>query len=77
MTSISRVTSARADGGEEGDRLYRAAQYKEAAAAYERAIRTSGDSPRLEYNLGTALMAAGKTDEAIAALERAASTALA
>ena len=76
LLSLATPRAARADGGgEEGDRLYRAAQYKEAAAAYERAIRTSGDSPRLEYNLGTALMAAGKTDEAIAALERAASTA--
>ena len=55
----------------EGDRLFRARRYHDAAAAYERAIRSGHDSPRLEYNLGTALLAAGSAEDAIAALERA------
>src|SRR5690606_7893087 len=37
-----------------------------------RAIDAGNDSPRLAYNLGTALLAAGRTDDAVAALERAA-----
>jgi len=64
--------AARADQGEEGDRLFKDKKYKEAAAAYERAIRSGSDTPRLEYNLGTALLAAGRLDDAITALERAA-----
>jgi Ca-activated chloride channel homolog len=64
-----------AQGESDGDRLYRAARYADAAAAYQRAIQSNADSPRLEYNLGTALMAAGQLDEATSALERAASSA--
>ncbi|HEY7894602.1 MAG TPA: VWA domain-containing protein [Gemmatimonadaceae bacterium] len=58
--------------GAEGDRLYRAGRYKEAAAAYEEALRSGKDPARLEYNLGTALLAAGDRDDAMAALEHAA-----
>jgi Ca-activated chloride channel family protein len=61
-----------ADDGADGDRLFREGRYREAAAAYERAIRGGNDSPRLQYNLGTALLAAGRAEEAVAALERAA-----
>jgi Ca-activated chloride channel family protein len=65
----------RAETGDDGDRLYRAARYPEAAAAYQREIQEHADSPRLEYNLGTALLQAGQLDDAVAALERAATTA--
>jgi Ca-activated chloride channel family protein len=64
-----------AETGDTGDKLYRAARYPEAAAAYQREIQEHADSPRLEYNLGTALMQAGQLDDAMAALDRAASTA--
>ncbi len=65
----------RAEAGDDADQLYRSARYPEAAAAYQREIQEHADSPRLEYNLGTSLMQAGQLDDAIAALERAATTA--
>jgi Ca-activated chloride channel family protein len=65
----------RAETGDDADQLYRSARYPEAAAAYQREIQEHADSPRLEYNLGTSLMQAGQLDDAIAALERAATTA--
>jgi Ca-activated chloride channel family protein len=65
----------RAETGDTGDKLYQAARYPEAAAAYQREIQEHADSPRLEYNLGTALMQSGQLDEAVTALERAATTA--
>jgi Ca-activated chloride channel family protein len=64
-----------AETGDEGDKLYKAARYPEAAAAYQREIQNHSDSPRLEYNLGTALMQAGQLEDAVAALERASTTA--
>ncbi|MEO7040490.1 MAG: VWA domain-containing protein [Gemmatimonadaceae bacterium] len=64
-----------AETGDDADVLYKSAHYPEAAAAYQREIQEHADSPRLEYNLGTSLMQAGQLDEAIAALERAATTA--
>jgi Ca-activated chloride channel family protein len=64
-----------AETGDTGDKLYRAGRYPEAAAAYQREIQEHADSPRLEYNLGTALMQAGQLEDAVAALERAATTA--
>jgi Ca-activated chloride channel family protein len=63
-----------AETGDDADRLYQAARYSEAAAAYQREIQEHADSPRLEYNLGTALMQAGQLEDAVAALERAATT---
>jgi Ca-activated chloride channel family protein len=68
-------SAARAETGDDADQLYKAARYPEAAAAYQREIQEHTDSPRLEFNLGTSLMQAGQLDEAIAALERAATTA--
>ena len=65
----------RAETGDTGDKLYQAARYPEAAAAYQREIQEHSDSPRLEYNLGTALMQAGQLEDAVAALERAATSA--
>jgi Ca-activated chloride channel homolog len=64
-----------AETGDTGDQLYRAARYPEAAAAYQREIQEHSDSPRLEYNLGTALMQAGQLEDAVAALERAVTSA--
>jgi tetratricopeptide (TPR) repeat protein len=55
------------------EKLYAAGLYREAAEAYSRAIQQGSPDPRLEYNLGTALLAAGQSEEAAAALERAAS----
>ncbi len=64
--------AARADDAADGDRLFRAGRYRDAAEAYRRAVQGSGRSPRLLYNLGTALLAAGRADDAIAALQQAA-----
>lgn len=71
---IPRAAHAEGPGGPgaDGDRLYQAGKYKEAAAAYEQALRNGKQSARLEYNLGTALLAAGQRDEAMTALEHAA-----
>ena len=65
----------RAQSGDTGDKLYKAARYPEAAAEYQREIQEHADSPRLEYNLGTALLQTGQLDDAVASLERAATTA--
>jgi Ca-activated chloride channel homolog len=65
----------RAETGDAADKLYEAGRYPEAAAAYQREIQEHTDSPRLEYNLGTALMQAGQLEDAMAALERAATAA--
>jgi Ca-activated chloride channel family protein len=67
--------TVQAESGDAGDKLYQAARYPEAAAAYQREIQEHADSPRLEYNLGTALLQAGQLEDAVAALERAATTA--
>lgn len=67
---------ARAEGpggrGSDGDRLFREGRYKEAAMAYAEALRTGKQDARLEYNFGTALLAAGQRDQAMTALEHAA-----
>lgn len=64
-----------AETGDPADQLFKSGRYPEAAAAYQREIQEHADSPRLEYNLGTALLQAGQLDDAVAALERAATTA--
>jgi Ca-activated chloride channel family protein len=63
---------ARAQAESEGDELFRARRYAEAAEAYRREIMGGDRSPRLQYNYGTALILAGRADEAIEPLERAA-----
>lgn len=55
----------------EGDQLFRARRYAEAAEAYRREIMRGDRSPRLQYNYGTALILAGRPEEAIETLERA------
>lgn len=71
---IPRAAHAEGPGGPgaDGDRLYKEGRFKEAAAAYEQALRSGKESARLEYNLGTALLAAGQRDEAMTTLEHAA-----
>ncbi len=66
--------AAFAAGGDEGDRLYRAGRYREAVEAYAAAIKGGDESARALYNLGTALIAAGRAEEAVAPLEKAATT---
>jgi len=56
----------------EGDRLYADGHFREAADAYAHAMQGGASSPRLEYNLGTALLGAGQFEEAASNLERAA-----
>jgi len=56
----------------EGDELFRARRYAEAAEAYRREIMRGDRSARIQYNYGTALILAGRPDEAIETLERAA-----
>ncbi len=62
---------ARADDAADGDRLYRAGRYRDAADAYRRAVQGGDKSPRVLYNLGTALLASGRADDAITALQQA------
>ncbi|MGI8499374.1 MAG: VWA domain-containing protein [Gemmatimonadaceae bacterium] len=69
MLIVPRV--ARADDAADGDRLYRAGRYRDAADAYRRAVQGGDKSPRVLYNLGTALLAAGRADDAITALQQA------
>jgi Ca-activated chloride channel family protein len=56
----------------EADELFRARRYAEAAEAYRREIMRGDRSARVQYNYGTALILAGRADEAIETLERAA-----
>ncbi|MBC7791151.1 MAG: VWA domain-containing protein [Anaerolineae bacterium] len=63
-------TAAAAIPGE-GDRLFRKKKYREAALAYQTAIKQGDTSAVTSYNFGTALLAAGDRDAAIAPLERA------
>ena len=58
-------------GVERGNRLFRAGEYEAAAAEYREALRDGTDSPRLRYNLGTALLKLGRYAEAQEHLEAA------
>lgn len=49
---------------ERGNRLYREGRFAEAVEAYARALEDGNDSPVLRYNLGTALLALGRFEEA-------------
>jgi Ca-activated chloride channel homolog len=49
---------------EKGNRLYRAGEYAEAAAVYEKAVAGGNDSPEIRYNLGTAYLRLGKFEDA-------------
>lgn len=56
---------------EKGNRLYREGKYEEAAAAYQRVVASGDASPQVYYNLGTALLALGRYDEADTHFQRA------
>jgi Ca-activated chloride channel homolog len=49
---------------ERGNRLYREGRYDEAAAVYERIVADGTAAPQVHYNLGTALLALGRFDDA-------------
>jgi Ca-activated chloride channel homolog len=69
------VTTGSILGGEErGNRHYRAGEYAEAVAAYRSALGTRADGPRLQYNLGTALLRLGQYEEAEEHFRRALET---
>jgi Ca-activated chloride channel family protein len=70
LASLAVPAVARADDAHDGDRLFHAGRYADAAAAYRRAVERGEATPQMLYNLGTALMAAGRTDDAVAALEK-------
>jgi Ca-activated chloride channel homolog len=56
---------------ERGNRLYREGRYEEAAAAYQAVLDRGRTSPQLHYNMGTALLALGRFDEAQQQFEQA------
>lgn len=56
---------------EKGNRLYREGKYEDAVAAYQRVVESGEASPQVHYNLGTALLALGRYDEADAHFQRA------
>lgn len=56
----------------EGNRHYRAGDYRRAAEAYGRALADGDSSAAVRYNLGTALLRLGRLDEARPHLEAAA-----
>jgi Ca-activated chloride channel family protein len=55
----------------EGNRLYRAGQFRRAAEAYQRRVAAGDTSVAARYNLGTALLRLQKWDEARPLLESA------
>ena len=60
---------------QEGDKLYRAGKFSEAAAAYKKALSDTAAQRAAGYNLGNALYRAGKYTEAQKAYEAAKGTA--
>jgi Ca-activated chloride channel homolog len=49
---------------ERGNRMYREGRYDEAVQAYQRVLEGGKATPQLHYNLGTALLALGRYDDA-------------
>jgi Ca-activated chloride channel homolog len=56
---------------ERGNRHYREGRYDEAVAAYQRVLDDGKATPQLHYNLGTALLALGRYDDAEAHFQAA------
>lgn len=54
-----------------GNRAYRNGDYERAVERYREAMARGDANPRLRYNLGTALLRAGRADEAVGELEGA------
>lgn len=59
---------------EQGLQLYREGRYAEAAAAFQRAVQSEGDSPELQWNLALAHWRAGEIAAAETAAEKYAAT---
>jgi Ca-activated chloride channel homolog len=49
---------------ERGNRLYREGRYEEAVAAYQRVLESNRATPQVHYNMGTALLALGRFNDA-------------
>ncbi len=62
------------DRAAEGNQLYSAGKFEDAAGKYGEGLVDAPQSPLLQFNLATALYKQAKYDEAIAALEKAASS---
>lgn len=69
LLSLGWLNSER-DRVAEGNRLYAAGKYDEATQRYGEALVDDPESPRLNFNMGTARYKSGKFDEALAAFER-------
>jgi Ca-activated chloride channel homolog len=61
---LAAVVGAGIGDVERGNRLYREGRYAEAAEAYERVVAAGKASPQVHYNLGTALLALGRFQDA-------------
>jgi len=59
---------------DQGIESYNENDHEESVRSFTEALVERPDSPELRFNRGTALSAAGKTDEAVTELERAADT---
>lgn len=57
-------------GARQGNRLYEAGKYEDAAAAYNQALVDDPDSALLHFNLGNAAYKQSKPDEALAAFQQ-------
>jgi tetratricopeptide (TPR) repeat protein len=68
---LAAVTLLQARDAARGDRAAAAGEWEEAAVHYAAAMRAAPDDPRLRYNLGSALVQAGRHDEGRIELERA------
>jgi Ca-activated chloride channel family protein len=60
----------RGDRAAEGNRLYEAGKYEEAAVKYGDGLVDKPGSPLLQFNLGTALYKQGKYEEAVGSLSK-------
>lgn len=64
MVMLLAVTAFGIGDLERGNRLYRAGRYEDAVAAYRKVLERGSVTPQLHYNLGTALLALGRFEEA-------------
>lgn len=69
LAGLSQDTSALV---EEGQKLMREQAFADAAALFEKAVEREPASSRVHYYLGVSLMRLGRTEDAVASLERAA-----
>lgn len=70
---LSMAPGARAERAvDEGVKAFEEGRSEDAVAHFQKALEKDPESPVLRYDLGTALLAAGRTGEAVGELERAA-----